>query len=256
MLDGAMMQVPQIKQAEPIRSKTNRDSSFLDSRTNLNADKREDSFQKKLDSKLDKGNRNQDKAPDKQADSKLPREREDHRGPHDSKMARKEIAQKPKTKENTGEQSSVNKEREDLSEEKNSKVQAQNIDYNMMNTQIPEIQPAMQKTVEEDAAANIDAMKMSLLQWSQSKERHPVLKFMDSMESELGIEPDRLISAFGGLSDKELLQNPEMSAESYIQALNVAPEGQERAQELYSKLLLDLRLQKANKSDVSKLVPM
>ena len=96
MLDGAMMQVPQIKQAEPIRSKTNRDSSFLDSRTNLNADKREDSFQKKLDSKLDKGNRNQDKAPDKQADSKLPREREDHRGPHDSKMARKEIAQKPK----------------------------------------------------------------------------------------------------------------------------------------------------------------
>lgn len=251
-----MMQVPQIKQAEPIRQKTNRDSSFLDSKPNPMADKKEDSFQRKLDSRLDKGNRNQDKAPEKQADSKLPREREEYKSPSDSKMAKKDVAQKPVSKDKTGEKNSVNQEVEKLSEEKNSQVQAQNLDYNFMNTQIPEIQPAMQKPVEDQTAAKIDAMKASLLQWSQSKERHPVLKFMDSMESELGIEPDRLISAFGGLSDKELLQNPEMSAESYIQALNVAPEAQDRAQELYSKLLVDLRLQKASKSDISKLVPM
>ena len=110
MLDGAMMQVPQIKQAEPIRQKTNRDSSFLDSKPNPMADKKEDSFQRKLDSRLDKGNRNQDKAPEKQADSKLPREREEYKSPSDSKMAKKDVVQKPVSKDKTGEKNSVNQE--------------------------------------------------------------------------------------------------------------------------------------------------
>jgi flagellar hook-length control protein FliK len=76
------------------------------------------------------------------------------------------------------------------------------------------------------------------------------------MESEFGIEPDRLISAFGHLSDAQLMQSPEKSMDAYLSQLNLADGEMPRAEELYSKLLVDMRMQKIGKQDNTNLIPV
>ena len=77
---------------------------------------------------------------------------------------------------------------------------------------------------------------------SALKERHPILKFMDSMENELGIEPDRLVAAFAALPDQALTSSPKFNTEAYLDALKLEGSGRQRAKQLYGKMLNDLQL--------------
>lgn len=67
-----------------------------------------------------------------------------------------------------------------------------------------------------------------------------MLKFMDSMESELGIPPTRIVEAMAGLTADQLLSSPEASSQQVIANLNLEAEQQERAMALYAGLLTQL----------------
>jgi flagellar hook-length control protein FliK len=84
------------------------------------------------------------------------------------------------------------------------------------------------ETVQRKAAEN--------LQQIDSK-RKPLLKFMASMESELGVEPQRLLKAMAELSDQELMSPPSTSMSSVLDKLALEPLQRQRAEVLYGEML-------------------
>lgn len=68
----------------------------------------------------------------------------------------------------------------------------------------------------------------------KTSEREAVmLNFMDSMESEFGITPTRMLEALAVLDSEELTRPPEETASDVIANLQLAPEEEPRAMELY-----------------------
>lgn len=67
-----------------------------------------------------------------------------------------------------------------------------------------------------------------------------IQEFMDSFESEFEISPARLVEAMAQLDDAQLAQSPEETASAVIDQLGLAPEDAEKAQEMYTSLLLQL----------------
>lgn len=225
MLDGAIMNIANVQKPE---SKTNLGLRH-DKAPSMKKDKdfgsteKDSSFQQDLKSKMDKRDRHEDKAPQKEklsASNSRPQERENVNANQ----------QRPKSQE---------------------PMRAE-------HPRRPERVNASQRMEQEDIPKemNVNAMENSLLLWNQAQQNDPVLKFMDSMENKFGIEPERLIEAFGGLSDAQLMQSPEESMEAYLKQLNIPDGDMENAKDMYSKLLTDMRFKKVEKQDNTKLVPM
>lgn len=83
-----------------------------------------------------------------------------------------------------------------------------------------------------------------------SSDREEVmLKFMDSMESEFGIPPQRIAEAMAKLPKDELEGSPEDSAPQVISQLNLQPEDQQKALQMYLSFL-----QKLNAAEPAKVV--
>lgn len=73
------------------------------------------------------------------------------------------------------------------------------------------------------------------------KQRVAVLKFMDSMESELGIEPEKMLQAMKSLQNSESqATTPEESMAQTLVTLDLPSEDVERAAELYAELMVGL----------------
>jgi flagellar hook-length control protein FliK len=70
-----------------------------------------------------------------------------------------------------------------------------------------------------------------------SERQRVMQKFMDSMESEFGIPPQRIVEAMAQLSDPELLKSPEESAEAVIDKLDLEPQDSARAEAMYLAML-------------------
>lgn len=70
-----------------------------------------------------------------------------------------------------------------------------------------------------------------------SEREQAMLDFMDSMESELGIPPQRMVEAMALLPDNKMLQTPEDSASQVIDQLDLPPEQAELAYSKYMGLL-------------------
>jgi flagellar hook-length control protein FliK len=75
---------------------------------------------------------------------------------------------------------------------------------------------------------------------SLSERQKVMQKFMDSMESEFGIPPERIVEAMTELSDPQLLASPEDTASQVIAKLDLSPEDSEKAQAMYMSMLLQL----------------
>lgn len=67
-----------------------------------------------------------------------------------------------------------------------------------------------------------------------------MLEFMDSMESEFGIPPERILEAMADLPKDKMLLSPEETAAQVIDALELPPEQEERAYSLYAGMLNQL----------------
>ena len=76
---------------------------------------------------------------------------------------------------------------------------------------------------------------------TQSQDRQSVmLQFMDSMESEFGIPPTKMVEAMTNLSDSELKASPEDSASQVIAQLDLPKEEEPKAYAMYMSLLAQL----------------
>lgn len=67
-----------------------------------------------------------------------------------------------------------------------------------------------------------------------------ILKFMDSMESEFGVPPERIVEAMANLKQADQLKNPEETALQVIDKLELEDGDRERALALYLGLLTKL----------------
>lgn len=89
------------------------------------------------------------------------------------------------------------------------------------------------KGVDGKAAAELEAMKENEgLTRQQAME-----KFVNRMQSELGIPPEKLLAAFAKLDDKAMMQPPEQSKEQFLAALDLNAQDEAKAGALYSGLL-------------------
>lgn len=68
-----------------------------------------------------------------------------------------------------------------------------------------------------------------------------IKKFMDSIESELGVSSTRLVEAIANLNPAEQLKSPEESAESVIAELGLDENSEDKAMGLYAGLLAELK---------------
>lgn len=93
-----------------------------------------------------------------------------------------------------------------------------------------------EKTFRKDGLKKVDESEESN-QSTSRPEQEAMLKFMMSMNKELGVKPEEVISAMGSLSDESLLQSPEDTMSEVIQKLDLAPGKQARAVELYQTML-------------------
>lgn len=68
-----------------------------------------------------------------------------------------------------------------------------------------------------------------------------IQKFMDSVESEFGIPPQRIVESMAQLSDQDLTESPEQNAEKIVDSLDL-PDGQsERMMAMYMQFVTELR---------------
>lgn len=75
---------------------------------------------------------------------------------------------------------------------------------------------------------------------SQDEAQRLMLKFMDSMENELGIAPVEIVAAMSQLGPVDLTLPPEQTVEQVIGKLNLEDDEQEIAADIYSDLLAGL----------------
>lgn len=70
----------------------------------------------------------------------------------------------------------------------------------------------------------------------------PMLKFLDSMERELGVEPQKVVVAMSQLTDTQLLEPPTSTMDDMLENLDLDPWQEQRAGELYATMLTELQL--------------
>jgi len=74
----------------------------------------------------------------------------------------------------------------------------------------------------------------------QSQREQVMLEFMDSMESEFSIPPERIAEAMTSLKQEDLLKSPEETASQIIQKLGLEPEQESKAEAMYVSMLMKL----------------
>lgn len=67
--------------------------------------------------------------------------------------------------------------------------------------------------------------------------RQAMEEFLNSMENEFGIKPEKVLEAFARLDASSLMAAPEESAKEFVSNLDLAPAQEPRAVELYTKML-------------------
>jgi len=93
-------------------------------------------------------------------------------------------------------------------------------------------QPSQQLSLMKEAADSFgseEALPMPVTK--------PIAQFMASLESELGVKPDRLIQAFKKLSLDQLQASPKETMSQVVKNLNLEPKDQAQATELFTKML-------------------
>jgi flagellar hook-length control protein FliK len=93
-------------------------------------------------------------------------------------------------------------------------------------------QPSQQLSLMKEAAdafGTEDAIELPVTK--------PIAQFMASLESELGVKPDRLIQAFKKLSPDQMQMSPKETMSQIVKNLNLEPKDQPRATELFTKML-------------------
>lgn len=231
MLDGAIMNIAKTPIAEPKANLGLRhpNSPSMKKENQFDSAKDDQSFQGSLDKKMDQRDRREMKTPQ-------PKQEKSYQASEAERRSRPENREPQEVRESqaTRQTSRIPVERVGQKSEKESLMEEGEV--------IP---------LELGGAQN------ALSMWNPTKQgSEPVLEFMDSMESEFGIEPDRLISAFGELSDAQLMQSPEESMDAYLQKLDIPEDQMGEAEDLYQKLLGAMRQQKVEKQDNTKLVPL
>jgi hypothetical protein len=118
---------------------------------------------------------------------------------------------------------------------------------NVMKTKAPEKSETVNKETGEK-----DLPDEKLKSESSAKEDPPVplmkkmagrrekemLKFMDSMESELGVPPEEILVAMSKLAPEDLKKSPEASAELIIRNLDLGKEDEAKALSLFAGMLV------------------
>jgi flagellar hook-length control protein FliK len=82
--------------------------------------------------------------------------------------------------------------------------------------------------------------KLQALKASLSERQRVMQKFMDSVESEFSIPPERIVEAMTQLSDEDLLKAPEESVSQVIDKLDLGPLESEKAEAMYLAMLQQL----------------
>jgi len=85
------------------------------------------------------------------------------------------------------------------------------------------------------------ALPMGLSSATVPSVTKPIAQFMASLESELGVKPDRLIQAFKELSQDGLRTTPKETMGVVVKKLGLNPQEEARATELFSKMLSELQ---------------
>lgn len=78
----------------------------------------------------------------------------------------------------------------------------------------------------------------------QTKKQKVMQKFMDSLESEFGIPPERLVEAMAKLSSNDLSLPPEQTAQKIISQLGLSPQEQVKATRMYLQMVRETGDQK------------
>lgn len=109
----------------------------------------------------------------------------------------------------------------------------------------PKNVPSMIDSATEQAAPNpAEEAKQTTLhvlemmrEEQEAARRQAMREFLDSMESEFGIKPEKVLEAFAKLDGKTLIAPPEESAKEFIANLDLTPAQETRAIELYRNML-------------------
>ncbi|MFK8138987.1 MAG: flagellar hook-length control protein FliK [Bdellovibrionales bacterium] len=105
------------------------------------------------------------------------------------------------------------------------------------------------KTVQEAKIAPEDQPVL------ENANKNPILEFMDSMENEFGVEPERLIEAFGSMDNSQLSQAASQSGPVFVEQLGLRPGEQNQAENMYNKMLVQMKLAEAQKMQASSQQP-
>ncbi|MBK9292866.1 MAG: flagellar hook-length control protein FliK [Oligoflexia bacterium] len=84
----------------------------------------------------------------------------------------------------------------------------------------------------------------------------PVAQFMASMQSELGVQPDRLAQAMLNLPEGQIAQKPEETMKQVIENLDLNKKDEKIATQLYSKMIKEMNREAANLQPVVVPTPM
>ena len=89
------------------------------------------------------------------------------------------------------------------------------------------------------AQANLETLEM--LQGMKAEQNQvrtqAMAEFMNAMQGELGVKPERILEAFARMDEASLMAPPEESAQQFLTNLELQPQQQTRAGELYKQML-------------------
>ena len=96
----------------------------------------------------------------------------------------------------------------------------------------------MEDEEEESESFEADPLPLQIPVAAVGKKQQAMLKFMVSMEGELGITPDAFMKALGSLDSRDMAQPPEQSMAKVLSQLDLSPEEAEHAAGLYAAMLV------------------
>jgi flagellar hook-length control protein FliK len=100
------------------------------------------------------------------------------------------------------------------------------------------LQPATNTLPASDDLKTEPRSTMQSIAKLQTATRHAAMQvFLERMQSELGVEPERVVEAFSQLSNDDLMAPPEESSAKFIKLLQLKPEESKKAQGLYNEML-------------------
>lgn len=152
------------------------------------------------------------------------------------KATEKQTESKAAQKPDTGRSEAGSRTSKDLSVRR--KDEGERKDVKQDSDQEPTQKVAREKEDKHDEVVHKSAKPKASL----TPKQKAMQEFMDSVESEFSIPPERIVVAMAQLSDKEMLKSPEETASQIISKLNLTPEQSEQAEAHYMSMLNQLRV--------------